>query len=75
MIPVDSECYRECPEKKKIEKGGEKKIQGRGRDLAITIKLAQFLTDRARSVVPIDSEFYRECPEQKNSEKGVMGAI
>ncbi len=48
VVPIDSECYRECPEQNKIEKGGEKKIHD-GRDLVITAKLALFLTDRARS--------------------------
>ncbi len=45
MIPADSECYQECPEQKK---NFEKKFMV-GRDLVITVKLAQFLTDRAQS--------------------------
>ncbi len=52
MVSVDSECYRECPEQKTIEKGGEKKFKAwawPGRGLVITVKLAQFLTDRAQS--------------------------
>ncbi len=48
MVPIDSEFYRECPEQKQIEKGGEKNSYY-GRDLVITAKLAQFLTDRAQS--------------------------
>ncbi len=42
-----------------------------GRDLVISIKLAQFLTHRAHSGIPIDSECYRECREQKKLKKEV----
>ncbi len=48
MIPTDSEFYRECPEQNKIEKGGGKKFI-LWRDLVVTVKLTQFLTDRAQS--------------------------
>ncbi len=51
--PIDSEFYRECPEQKKFEKtlnnicktrtGGQ--FFANPRDLVITVKLAQFLTD------------------------------
>ncbi len=46
MVPIDSEFSRECPEQKTIEKGGEKN-SCYGRDLVITLKLAQF--DRAKN--------------------------
>ncbi len=47
MVPTDSEFYRKRPEQNKIEKRREKFILWRG--LVITVKLAQFLTDRAQS--------------------------
>ncbi len=34
VVPIDSECYRECPEQKKIEKEGEKN-SCYGRDLGV----------------------------------------
>ncbi len=68
MAPNDSEFYRECPEQKKLKKGGKKKLWAWwGRDLMITIKLDQLIELR---VVSIDSECYRECPEQNKIEKG-----
>ncbi len=48
MVPVDSECYRECPEQKKLTKEVQKN-SCYGRVLVIIIKLAQFLTDWSRN--------------------------
>ncbi len=57
MAPIDSEF----PGEQHRQKNFEKKFM-LGRDLVITIKLAQFLTDRAQS----GTNRFRECPEQKN---------
>ncbi len=57
VLSMDSEFYWECHEQKNVEKrvnnicktrpGGQ--LFAKSRDLVITVKLAQFLTDRVRS--------------------------